>query len=192
MRMIETYHPTNPETREKFSPFDTVHVFNYGMKLSDACGFIKVLNWLAEAKSKLKRALNLKKTKKFKKPATMKDLPDTDSSDDPIKNDTYKGLSEAAIYLGEGAVLYLQTIKTLAILFFILTVINIPLYSLLQSATRKNNFSNVLSALNYFTIGNLGIPFQFCSHSYILYEKSKEEYEKRKAGTLKKPDIYLS
>jgi hypothetical protein len=129
--MIETYHPTNPETREKFSPFDRVHVFNYGMKLTDACGFVRIINMLAEFKSKLKRALNLKKRKAFKKPATMKDLPDTDSSDDPIKNDTYKGLSEAAIYLGEGAVLYLQTMKTLAILFFILTVINIPLYSFL-------------------------------------------------------------
>jgi hypothetical protein len=48
-----------------------------------------------------------KKDKSFKRPETMNDLPDSDSSDDPIKNDTYKGLSEAAIHLGEGAVLYL-------------------------------------------------------------------------------------
>jgi hypothetical protein len=152
------------------------------MKLSDACGFIKLLNKLKSVKSRLKRALNLKKHKKFQRPVSMQDLPDTDSSDDPIKNDTYKGLSEAAIYLGEGAVLYLQTMKTLAILFFILTVINLPLYILLQSSTRDNDFSNAFSALNYFTIGNLGIPFQFCDHSFILYDKSKQEYEKRKAG----------
>ena len=69
----------------------------------------------------------------------MKDLPDTDSSDDPIKNDTYKGLSEAAIYLGEGAVLYLQMMKTFSILFLLLTIINLPLYILLQSATSDTN-----------------------------------------------------
>jgi hypothetical protein len=159
--MIETYHPTNPETREKFSPFDRVHVFNYGIKLTDACGFIVIINWFASMKSKLKRFLLkknfFKKEKYFKKPPTMKDLPDTDSEDDPIKNDTYKGLSEAAIYLGEGAVLYLQTMKTLAIMFFILTIVNIPLYAFLQSGTRGNDFSSFI-ALDYFTLGNLGIP----------------------------------
>lgn len=40
IRMIETYHPTNPETREKFSPFDQVTVHNFGLKIIDACGLI--------------------------------------------------------------------------------------------------------------------------------------------------------
>lgn len=88
----------------------------------------------------------------------MKDLPDTDSSDDPIKNDTFKGLSEAAIYLGEGAVLYLQTMKTLAVLFFLLTVVNIPLYFLLQGGSRDNDFTDYKNILDFFTVGNLGIP----------------------------------
>ena len=82
-------------------------------------------------KSKLKKCLNIKRVKKFNRPDTMKDLPDSDSSDDPLKNDTYRGLSEASIYLGEGAVLYLQMMKTLAILFFLLILINLPLYFLL-------------------------------------------------------------
>lgn len=41
----------------------------------------------------------------FHKPETMKDVPDSDSDSDV--NDTFKGLSPAAIHLGEGAILYL-------------------------------------------------------------------------------------
>ena len=66
IRMIETYHPTNPETREKFSPFDQITVYNYGIKLLDACGMIQIVDIFMMAKSKLKKALNLKKEKKFK------------------------------------------------------------------------------------------------------------------------------
>jgi hypothetical protein len=44
-----------------------------------------------------------KNQKKLKRPETLVDEP---SSDDEL-NDTYKGLSNASIYLGEGAVLYL-------------------------------------------------------------------------------------
>jgi hypothetical protein len=104
--MIETYHPTNPETREKFSPSDSVTVYNYGLKLSDACGLIQLLDCLKRLKSALKKKFK-KNDKKFLRPETMKDLPDSDSSDDALKNDTYRGLSEAAIYLGEGSVIYL-------------------------------------------------------------------------------------
>ena len=73
----------------------------------------------------------------------MNDLPDTDSSEDNIKNDTYKGLSEAAIYLGEGTVLYLQMMKTLSILFFILSIINFPLYIIYLNYTDDNNYKTL-------------------------------------------------
>lgn len=72
----------------------------------------------------------------------MDDVPSSDSNDSE-KNDTFKGLSNASIYLGEGAVLYLQTIKTLAILFFILTVINLPVFMMYSEATRNNDYSSI-------------------------------------------------
>jgi hypothetical protein len=61
----------------------------------------------------------------------MKNIPSSDTSssgsgqeDDPRA----KGLTMAAQNLGEGATLYLQSMKTLAIMFTILSVINFPLY----------------------------------------------------------------
>ena len=70
-----------------------------------------------------------KQLKTVAKPKTMVDVPDSASSgNSDDQNDTYKGLSQASMHLGEGAVLYLQTMKTLAIMFFILTAINLPLY----------------------------------------------------------------
>lgn len=185
--MIETYHPTNPETREKFSPFDSITVHKFSIKIWDACGFIQIINFCQLAKSRIKKALNIsKKDKSFKRPETMNDLPDSDSSDDPIKNDTYKGLSEAAIHLGEGAVLYLQMMKTLAILFFLLTLINIPLCALLESSTRSNSYAKFTNALKYFSIGNLAVPEQLCSYSHILYQKSADQFD----GSLKKPQQF--
>ena len=55
----------------------------------------------------------------------MKDV--LDSYSDSEATDTFKGLSAASIYLGEGAIMYLQMMETFAVLFFILTFINIPL-----------------------------------------------------------------
>jgi hypothetical protein len=69
------------------------------------------------------------------------DVPD--SSDDSEKNDTFKGLSNASIYLGEGAVLYLQTMKTLMILFGILSLINIPIFLMYANSTRNNDYTNM-------------------------------------------------
>ena len=42
----------------------------------------------------------------------MQDVPDSGS--DPEENmDSFQGLTNAAIYVGEGAILYLQMVKTL-------------------------------------------------------------------------------
>ena len=49
----------------------------------------------------------------------MIDVPDSGSDSDE-NLDSYKGLSKAAIYVGEGAVLYLQIMKTIGIMFLIL------------------------------------------------------------------------
>ena len=190
--MIETYHPTNPETREKFSIFDSVTVYNYGLKLTDACGVMAVISCFKKVKSRTLKIFKVGGKKKFKRPETMNDLPDSDSSDDNLKNDTYKGLSEASIYLGEGAVIYLQMMKTMAILFFLLTIINCPLYLFLQGYTLNNNYMS-LDMFSYFTIGNLGVPDSYCGFSYILYDQSKSVYtDQRKEGNLNSANSILS
>ena len=84
----------------------------------------------------------------------MADVPSTDSSDSEI-GDSFKGLSSASRHLGEGATLYLQTMQTLAILFFVLALINIPVFIIYSGSTRNNNYSKMDEIFKYFTLGNL-------------------------------------
>ena len=100
------------------------------------------------------------------KPNTMADLPSSDSEDSE-KNDTYKGLSNASIYLGEGAIMYLQTMKTLAILFFILSILNIPIYLMYASSTIGNQYGNLDEIFKYFTVGNIEQTNTVCGHTTI-------------------------
>ena len=83
----------------------------------------------------------------------MKDVPDSDS--DSEANDTFKGLSSASICLGEGAVMYLQMMKTFAVLFLMLTILNIPLFYMYASMTDDNNYTNLNEVFQYFTLGNI-------------------------------------
>jgi len=88
----------------------------------------------------------------------MKDVLDSASNtDDEDKNDTYQGLSGASINIGEGAALYLQTMQTFAMLFFILTIINLPIYYLLSNSTENNNINvkEFGNSLKLFTYGNI-------------------------------------
>ena len=85
----------------------------------------------------------------------MADVPSSDSEDSE-KNDTFKGLSNASIHLGEGAILYLQTMKTLAILFLILSLINIPIMLMYANSTYDNHYEEFDQIYKYFTLGNIG------------------------------------
>ena len=76
------------------------------MKLNDAFGCIKIYKNWKKLKYVLRSFFFPKNKKNIAKPKTMKDVPSSDSNDSE-KNDTFKGLSNASIYLGEGAVLYL-------------------------------------------------------------------------------------
>jgi hypothetical protein len=107
-----------------------------------------------------------KSTFDVEKPITMVDVPSSDSEDSD-KNDTFKGLSNASIYLGEGAVLYLQTMKTLAILFFILTIINLPVFWMYAESTRNNDYGSLNQIFKYFTIGNIARTNQICGYSTL-------------------------
>ena len=104
-KMIVTLHPTDPETYEKLSLSDSISVNKYGLKLIDAIGCLYCLGLCKRGVKFCKSLFPKKSTKFIVKPDTMKDVPDSDS--DSEANDTFKGLSTASIYLGEGATMYL-------------------------------------------------------------------------------------
>lgn len=56
----------------------------------------------------------------------MKDMPDSDS--DASDEGPFQGLNDAAMFVGEGPILYLQIMKTFAIMFLALSFINIPVF----------------------------------------------------------------
>ena len=60
----------------------------------------------------------------------MIDLPDSGSSSDDKEEEEEgaRGLTITSQCLGDGATLYLQSMKTIAIMFFVLTILNIPIY----------------------------------------------------------------
>ena len=172
--MIVKNHPVDPETYEKFSIDDSITVSKYGIKLVDAIGCLKCL-FIAKGCFKSLKSTFLKKNRKFYlKPDSMKDVPDSES--DSAANDTFKGLSPASIHLGEGAVLYLQMMKTFAILFFILTILNIPVFMMYSSMTEDNNYMSVSMIWQYFTLGNIGKGNLICGYSNIDYEDATSIY----------------
>jgi hypothetical protein len=75
---------------------------------------------------------------------------------DSDEDGAYGGMSVTACNLGMGACLYLQIMKTLAILFFILSVINIPILLTYANSTKGNEYGDLEKIFSYFTMGNLG------------------------------------
>ena len=57
--------------------------------------------------------------------------------------------------------------KTFAIMFFILSIINLPLYMMYQSSTTNNALSNLSAMWKYYTIGNIGNTDSSCDWSSI-------------------------
>ena len=82
-----------------FKNFDTITVKDYYFKLFDLFGCIRFYQKYKDLKKRFFSYCLKNKKRKFVKPHSMKDVPDScsDSSDDP-KN-TFKGLSDAAVYL---------------------------------------------------------------------------------------------
>ena len=63
------------------------------------------------------------------RPETLKDLPDSQSESSELEDEVgFGGLTAAGAHLGVGAILYLQTMKTFLVLFFMLTILNLPVY----------------------------------------------------------------
>ena len=72
-----------------------------------------------------------KKEVKFIRPESMADLPDSNSSENS-DSDENNGITDVSLALGDGATLYLQMMKTFAIMFLILTILNIPIFVLYE------------------------------------------------------------
>jgi len=86
----------------------------------------------------------------------MNDLPDSASESSGDEDEGgFGGLTSAGAHLGIGAVLYLQIMKTFAILFFFLTLLNLPVYALYSSNTLDNNYKNFFGGYPFFSLGNL-------------------------------------
>ena len=96
------------------------------------------------------------------KPKSMEFEPSSDSESE----DYGESLTDAAKTLGQGAVLYLQTMKTLAIMFFILSVINIPIYQLYSQGIEHDDES-AQRILTQWSFGNFGRQERTCGWSEI-------------------------
>ena len=55
--------------------------------------------------------------------------------------------------------------KTLSIMFIVLTILNVPIYFFYQSTTLYNNFIDINQVFKYFTLGNLGRSNNICGYS---------------------------
>lgn len=95
--------------------------------------------------------------RKIVKPDSLHDLPTTESESSELEDEVgFGGLSAAGAHLGVGAILYLQTMKTFCVLFFILMILNLPVYFIYSQTTINNNYTRLDVAFQYFTFGNFG------------------------------------
>lgn len=82
-------------------------------------------------------------------------MPDSDS--DAEEEGPFKGLTDSAMYVGEGPILYLQIMKTFAVMFFVLSLINLPMFLIYSKANDVSLIDSVKSNdWNKVTIGSLG------------------------------------
>ena len=103
-------------------------------------------------------------------------MPDSGSGSD--NHDSFQGLSQAAIYVGEGAILYLQMVKTLGIMCVALSIINFPLYMIYASAANEHSVSifNMNSVINAYCLGNIGSIREVCDNSHIRFDIGQKLY----------------
>ena len=119
----------------------------------------------------------------FVKPESLRYIPDSTSSSSGSDGEgvDINGLTVCATKLGEGATLYLQTMKTMMIMFFLLSFINIPILLMYQSNTSHNNYLDIYaSTFRFFTLGNMGLTNEKCGYSSMRYEG--DHHRRRRRG----------
>lgn len=196
MKVISTYHPRDPETRKKFRFCERITLKDYTARLVDACFCYALGQQIKKFRKWLKREWRKWrgiKSEVFEKPDSMWYIPDSASSSSSNLEDGAAGLTMASQCLGDGANLYLQSMKTLAIMFIVLTIVNLPIFVVYQSTTRFNEFSNFAKFFSYFTLGNLARPNLECGYSDL--RKEIKPNCKKRAPEIKlecKEDEYIS
>ena len=67
--------------------------------------------------------------------------------------------------------------KTFAVMFTILAILNVPIYIIYMSSTNDNKLMDINHLFKYFTLGNMGRPQLYCDYS-DLKSNLVEDYEK--------------
>ena len=131
---------------------------------------MSIYNFFRRAKKRLLNWFFKKQKKLIEKPESMKDVPDSGS--DSENHDSFEGLSQAAIYVGEGAILYLQIVKTLGIMCVILSIINFPLYIVYANAANLApvNIFKMSDVIDGYCMGNIGSVRQVCQNNHIPWD----------------------
>lgn len=137
IKFVEQYHPVHPLTKERFDFGERVTVKDYAIKLWDPC-FLYVL--VRQCKKGCAKYYKLSRGSvdehRGNKPESLKTLPDSPSDSSELEDEVgFGGLTAAGAHLGVGAILYLQTMKTFALLFLVLTIFNLPVYFLYSQTT---------------------------------------------------------
>jgi hypothetical protein len=139
--------------------------------------------------------LKTKKKIHVPKPESMADVPDSHSDDDGSSgDDAYKGLENAAIFLGEGPVLYLQILKTILWMFFFLCLVNLPAFLVLPGLSDHNEWSDLEAMGRYLSLGNIGYLTQRCVHSHLSLGAGTATYQRyiEASDTSSEPDYPLN
>ena len=70
--------------------------------------------------------------------------------------------------------------KTFAIMFLVLSIINIPIYYTYYRSNYSSDFENLDEIFSYFTLGNLGIDDNICDYTTVNLEKIDEKMKPMK------------
>lgn len=197
MKYIEANHPVHPITKKPFNIGDRVEVKQFFVKLLDPCNLNRIIRKCFKClKSYRKYALkggcfskneDQNQVKPEPRAPSKSQLSLVDADDDQAEHEEeefsdsssfedeggFGGLDAAGANIGNGAGLYLQMMKTFTFLFFVLSLINIPIYNLYQGVTRNNNYIDV--GMSYLTLGNLAETNPTCSYAKVLPVASKQE-----------------
>lgn len=188
-------HPVDPESKEKFDIRDRITVKDYYQKVTDFIYCYKIGQNLQEVQRKVRKHFNKENNiqSHIVKPESMIDLPDSDSDSMDTDEQQAKGLTITAMNLGDGATLYLQMIKTFALMFILLSIINIPIYVLYEHNTQGNVYFDFSKSFRLYTLGNLGQLSKRCSHQtmdwHFLEYYDKVKYPNKVLSNPKPPKM---
>lgn len=146
-KVIEESHPCDPHACRAFGLAERITVRNFYLKLLDVfnCYNLEDLYlrlkkaWKKPKKQPLNEAKNQNTTNRPRgdknrlvRPESLKNVADPGSSSDSVSEEErrLRGLTLATVSLDEGSALYLQTMKTLFVMFVALSFLNIPVYNI--------------------------------------------------------------